>query len=76
MIRSPSEKRVFERFNKREAIFVLNVTEIGNYEFIFSNFKGKEKKSVTFALDVHNIDESHLKHTDLDPVEKRLDTIS
>ncbi|KAL4451125.1 hypothetical protein ABPG74_021447 [Tetrahymena malaccensis] len=76
IIRDPNKHKVFHKFNKREGIFNVNATTIGTYEFIFSNLRGKDKKSVTFALDVHNTTETHLSHHDLDPVEKKLEHVA
>lgn len=33
---------LFSKENKKEAIFFLNATEIGNYEFFFNNKKVKQ----------------------------------
>ncbi|KAL4490957.1 hypothetical protein ABPG72_008693 [Tetrahymena utriculariae] len=76
IIRDPNKHKIFHKFNKREGIFNVNATTIGTYEFIFSNLRGKDKKSVTFALDVHNTTETHLSHHDLDPVEKKLEHVA
>ncbi|EAR92966.1 emp24/gp25L/p24 family protein (macronuclear) [Tetrahymena thermophila SB210] len=76
VIRDPNKHKVFHKLNKREGIFNVNATTIGTYEFIFSNIRGKDKKSVTFALDVHNTTETHLSHHDLDPVEKKLEHVA
>lgn len=38
--------------------------------------KGKDKKQVSFELDIHNTTETHLSLHDVDPVEKRLTNIA
>jgi len=47
-----------------------------NFSFNLYFQKGKEKKAVTFAVDIHNTTETHLSLEDLDPVEKKLEVIS
>lgn len=60
MIRNPKGRIVYSKNDKREGIFSVNVTEIGTYTFQFDNRRGKDKKTITFALDVRNTTQEHL----------------
>ena len=52
------------------------MTEPGYYEFYFDNRMGKDKKSITFAIDVHNSTTDRLENQDIDPVERKIENIA
>lgn len=51
-IQAPNLTYVSTIFNKREGIYYINLTDVGEYRFVFDNLKGSSKKTVTFAIDI------------------------
>ncbi|CAD8057683.1 unnamed protein product [Paramecium sonneborni] len=74
-IKDPRGKVIDNKNQKKEAVFSVNITNPGNYKFVFSNINGKHNHIVTFALDVRNATYEHIKETDLDPIQKKLSSL-
>lgn len=71
----PLKNVVFQRKNKREAIFYFDAKRRGIYSFVFKNNKLLKKRTVTFALHCGNSTEEVLQKEHLDPLETELLTV-
>ncbi|CAK77274.1 unnamed protein product (macronuclear) [Paramecium tetraurelia] len=72
LIKDPKGNIISSKAAKKEAVFSVNITEPGDYQFLFDNERGSSDQIVTFALDIHNATYEHIKHHDLDPLMKQI----
>ncbi|CAD8158545.1 unnamed protein product [Paramecium octaurelia] len=72
LIKDPKGNIISSKAGKKEAVFSVNITEPGDYQFLFDNERGSSDQMVTFALDIHNATYEHIKHHDLDPLVKQI----
>ena len=71
-ITDPLKNVIFERKDKKEALFYLEVKRVGNYVFSFKNTKVIQGHSITFAYNSGNSTNTVLKSEHLTPVENSL----
>ncbi|KAM3132201.1 hypothetical protein pb186bvf_015661 [Paramecium bursaria] len=65
----PSGVMIYAKLMKKEAVFSVNVTQLGDYQLIFTNKRAKEDKIVTLAIDVGQSEKEELSSQDIDPIE-------